>query len=321
MPLAKHTKLNGLMQASTLNSRSLCGLQSLVSVPSAPPRPNLVQVICTLLPSWLSKSEPALELDPPVAAGAIAAATSDEGGRFAEIGRAQIPVRQGKVGVVQQISGQGGESQLHRIALPLRLFAQLESLGQAEVQRYQAGADTVIPRNDRLAGRWCEVEGAKGSPDDGRAAKVRRDGGPIRENGVAVQVATDRDVERTGRGCDKQGAKPQAPTEGERAAELDAMANIESGAAILRTEIVRIGGKRSGPIGVAVRFSERVRAVERDLGIDSRGQAGHELILLKDAARLIKVDGSDAGCRDAPDRSNGTRAQAVPASRMEVVDR
>src|ERR1039458_2262891 len=132
MPLAKHTKLNGLMQASTLNSRSLCGLQSLVSVPSAPPRPNLVQVICTLLPSWLSKSEPALELDPPVAAGAIAAATSDEGGRFAEIGRTQIPVRQGKVGVVQQISGQGGESQLHRIALPLRLFAQLESLGQAE---------------------------------------------------------------------------------------------------------------------------------------------------------------------------------------------
>src|ERR1019366_9200722 len=80
-------------------------------------------------------------------------------------------------------------------------------------------------------------------------------------------------------------------------------------------------GNRPAPCGVASRFPERVRAVERDLGIDPRGQAGHELILLKDAARLIKVDGSDAGCRDAPDRSNGTRAQAVPASRMEVVDR
>src|ERR1019366_5723722 len=205
-----------------------------------------------------SKRQPALEFDSPVAAGAIAAAPSNERGRFAEIGRAQIPVRQGKVGVVQQIPGQGGESKLHRIALPPHLFAQLERLGQAEVHRYQAGADPVIPRNDRLAGRWCEVEGAKGSPDDGRAAKVRRDGGPIRENGIAVQVATDRDVERTGRGCDQHGAKPQAPTEGERAAELDAMANIESGAAILRTEIVGISGKRSGPVRVAVRFSERV---------------------------------------------------------------
>jgi hypothetical protein len=42
--------------------------------------------------------------------------------------------------MVQQIPRQGGESKLHRIALPLDLFAQLERLGQAHVQRYQAGA-------------------------------------------------------------------------------------------------------------------------------------------------------------------------------------
>ena len=36
----------------------------------------------------LSKREPALKLDPPISAGAIAAATRDEGGRFVKIGRA-----------------------------------------------------------------------------------------------------------------------------------------------------------------------------------------------------------------------------------------
>ena len=66
-------------------------------------------------------------------------------------------IPQGKVGVVQQISGQGGESKLHRIALPFRLFAQLESLGQAEVHRYQAGADTY--REDQLGGLALTTEG------------------------------------------------------------------------------------------------------------------------------------------------------------------
>ena len=48
-----------------------------------------------------SKGEPALELDPSIAAGAIAAAATDEGSRFAEVGRAQIPVWQRKIGMVQ----------------------------------------------------------------------------------------------------------------------------------------------------------------------------------------------------------------------------
>ena len=107
----------------------------------------------------------------------------------------------------------------------------------------------------------------KGSPDDGRAAEVRREGGAIRENGVAVQVATNRDVERTGRDRDQHGAKPQAPTEGERAAELDAMANIESGAPPLRTEVVRIGGKRSCPIVSLSAFPNVYELVNEILGL------------------------------------------------------
>jgi hypothetical protein len=47
---------------------------------------------------------------------------------------AQISVRQGKIGMVQQIPGEGGEGKLHWIALALYLLAQLKRLGQAEIE-------------------------------------------------------------------------------------------------------------------------------------------------------------------------------------------
>src|SRR5262249_62058404 len=102
---------------------------------------------------------------------------------------------------------------------------------------------------------------------------------------------------------------------------LNAMANVEPCAAILGMEVVRIRGKRSGPIRVTLRLAERVRAVERDPRIDAGGQARHELVLFEDTARFIEVDGGNVGSRQASVRGDRARTQAVTASRAQVVGR
>src|SRR5690349_12322481 len=99
------------------------------------------------------------------------------------------------------------------------------------------------------------------------------------------------------------------------------MANIESSPAILGMKVVRIGGKGPGAIRVAVRFSERVCTVERDPRIDSRCQSCHKLVLPKNATRLVQINRRDAGRCYVRGGSNGARTQAVPAYRVEIVDR
>ena len=89
---------------------------------------------------------------------------------------------------------------------PLHFFAEAEGLAEAEVGGELAEADAIIGRDDGIS---CDGHGVKVSPrgadDVGGIGKTRGKGRPVIENGIAVQIPAQGDVEGRGGGRNDEG--------------------------------------------------------------------------------------------------------------------
>src|SRR5205085_7670079 len=86
-----------------------------------------------------------------------------------------------------------------RCAAPPGHFAEAEGLTQAHVDREEGGPHPVVARDDLLAGLRVEVERAEGRDAHARTREVCGEGGALRKQCVAVDVAPDGDVEGAAR--------------------------------------------------------------------------------------------------------------------------
>ena len=81
----------------------------------------------------------------------------------------------------------------------LHFFAEAEGLAEAEVGGELAEAGSIIRRDDRLSGDGHGVKVApRGADDVGGIGKTRGEGRPVIENGIAVQILAQSNVEGRG---------------------------------------------------------------------------------------------------------------------------
>ena len=113
--------------------------------------------------------------------------------------------------------------------------------------------------------------------------------GPVVELVVAVQILADGDIEgRAGVG-DQHGAEGDAEGRLQIAAEQEAVAHIEVGAAVVGAGVGLVGREVAGAGCIGIREVEHVEAEQRNaLGADSVVQ--HELVLVVHAAGLVLID-------------------------------
>src|SRR5215469_17801573 len=101
------------------------------------------------------------------------------------------------------------------------------------------------------------------------------------------------------------------------------MSDVKGRAPVLAGQIVLVGGKGGGAVGITHRMPVEVITVERQFGTDSRGEIGHPLILPVDSAGFVEINGVASAVRRRANTGEWgidiARAELAVANRADVI--
>src|SRR6266436_3221087 len=146
----------------------------------------------------------------------------------------------------------------------LCLFAEAETLTNAQVQREPAGARQGIHGHKSLARLRNQVKRPESIGNhvrwDGSARSKRW---TIVKYGIAINILSGRQRERDSRACNQERAETECIRQADRTADKNSMPYVERCAPVIETDIVE--GRRKTPCtrSIAIGVVERVVAKER----------------------------------------------------------
>lgn len=174
--------------------------------------------------------------------------------------------------------------------------AEAEGFGDAQVQRKLARAGEIVDGDDGLAGSWLRIESTEGRTEDAagnlrdRTGRRRDKAGTLVKERSAGQILAQGDVVRHSGTSHHERAEAQAIAQSYGAAEENPAADVEGRAAVVRHEIVGIGGKTIRSGGVATGVVQRVVGIEREFGSGTDCGVEDQLVLPEDAGRFVLID-------------------------------
>src|SRR6185369_8896060 len=163
-------------------------------------------------------------------------------------------------------------------------------LTDAQINGRRSRTFSEVARNHHIARREVELEVAVRRALDVWIVAVstrRRERRTFEVERVAVEIASERDIERAARLQNHKRIQTNSPRRAEVAGHHEAMTDVARCAAVIDREVVRISRNRSRAVSVAVRFRQNVIRVHRGVAMETAVEVDNELVLVVTTARVV----------------------------------